>query len=149
MDSRVWRQDYEAIVRESAARNGPSLRPPAGERRRQPRFRLKSQQVSIKVEPRFQVVDISIAGIALHSDTPFAVGALLTMTWSKAFLMEATVVDCQLVLADPHFLETKYLVRMRFADEGVGMQSLVMMKQIDDLELAPDEPRRSRPHRSR
>jgi hypothetical protein len=134
-----WKQDYEALLREGVANGQVERLAPGRERRVGPRFRLKSQHVHIRVEPRFEVVDVSVSGISVYSDFPFQVGRTVTITLGKAFSVEATVVDCPLVLADEDFLESKYLVRSRFADEMVGMQFLVMMKQMDDLEMAPAE----------
>lgn len=135
-----WKEDYEALLQEGQVRGDVELRPEPEERRAQPRFRLKSQHVFIKVEPRFPVVDVSVTGISVYSDMPFAAGQTVSITLGKAFSLEAAVVDCTLVLADEDLLETKYRVRCQFADETVGMQCLVMMKQMDDLELAPIGP---------
>jgi PilZ domain len=132
-----WKQDYEALVRESAERGELQGQHRDPERRERPRFRLKSQHVTIKVESSFDVVDVSVTGIALLSDFPFQVGQVVNITLGKAFAVEATVVDCPLVPSDEDLLEAKYQVRCRFEDEAAGMQFLVIMKQMDDLELAP------------
>ncbi|HKI97364.1 MAG TPA: PilZ domain-containing protein [bacterium] len=138
-----WKQDYEALLREGTTRGEVQPLPQGEERRDRPRFRLKSQYVFIKVEPRFEVVDVSVSGISVHSDFPFKIGETVSITLGKAFSVEATVVECPLVLADEDLLETKYEVHCRFADETVGMQFLVMMKQMDDLELTREDSPRS------
>lgn len=130
-----WKDDYEDLLREGLARGEVELRSDSDEKRDQPRFRLKSQHVFIKVEPRFDVVDVSISGISVYSDFPFKIGQTVNITLGKAMSVEATVVECPLELANPDLLETKYRVRCQFEDETVGMQFLVMMKQMDDLEL--------------
>jgi hypothetical protein len=130
-----WKRDYEAIVRESFTRGELEHVSDARERRDHPRFRMRSQHVWIKVQPRFDVVDVSVAGISVYSDFPFKVGETLTITLGKAFSVEASVVECPIVEADAAMLETKYRVQCRFADETVGMQCLVMMKQMDELEV--------------
>lgn len=132
-----WQQDYEALLREARARGDLERFGNGCDQRGQPRFRLRSQQVFIKVEPRFDVMDVSVSGMAVLSDFPFRVGQTVTITLGKAFSVEATVMDCPLVLLNEDLLETKYQVRCRFADEAVGMQFLVMMKEMDDLELNP------------
>lgn len=130
-----WQQEYDALLHDAQARG--DLQPFAGgsERRVQPRFRLRSQHVFIKVEPRFDVADVSVSGMGLLSDFPFRIGQTLNITLGKAFSVEAVVMDCRLVLFNEDLLETKYQVRCQFADESVGMQFLVMMKQMDDLEI--------------
>ncbi len=140
MDGWQWKEDYEALLREGATHGEVELRPADAERRLQPRFRLKTQHVFIKVEPRFGVVDVSISGIAVYSDFPFKVGHTVNITMGKAFTVEAMVVDCTLVEAYPDLLETKYRVRCAFEDETTGMQFLVMMKQMEDLERTPRDP---------
>lgn len=132
-----WKDDYEALLEEERARSEPEPLPAAQERRSEPRFRIKSQVVWIKVEPRFPVVDVSVNGLSVYSEFPFKVGQTVSVTLGKAFSLEATVMDCPLVVADEDFLETRYRVTLAFADETVGMQFLVMLKQMDDLELAP------------
>lgn len=138
MEGWQWKQDYEAILREGLARGEMDRHP--HERRRQPRFRLKSQDVFIKVEPRFRVVDVSVSGMSVYSDFPFQEGQTVNITLGKAFSVEAEVVGCPIVEADPDWLETKYRVQCRFRDEAVGMQFLVMLKQMDDLEIRPAGP---------
>ena len=138
MDSWQWKEDYEALVRESDAEADAG--PGGTERRNRPRFRLKTQHVFIKVEARFPVVDLSVSGIAVYSDFPFRVGQAINITMGKAFTVESTVVDCTLVEADPGLLEAKYRVRCAFEDEETGMRFLVMMKQLEDLELSPHAP---------
>lgn len=134
-----WQQDYDELLQEAKTRGHLKRVATGDERRRQPRFQLRSQQVFIKVEPRFDVVDVSVSGMALLSDFPFQVGQSLNITLGKAFSVEASVVECPLELLDEDLLETKYHVHCRFADESVGMQFLVMMKQMDDLEVGTPE----------
>jgi hypothetical protein len=132
-----WKQAYEEMLDEAEARGEVEELARDRERREEPRFRLRSRRVFMRVQLHFDVVDVSVAGISVYSDIPFKVNQPVIITLGKAFSVEATVVDCPLVEADPNLLETKYLVRCQFASEAVGMQFLVMMKQMDDLELNP------------
>ncbi len=132
-----WKDEYRALVRSGRDRGELEIRRALEERRAQPRFKLKSECVWIKVEPKFAVVDVSVTGIALYSDFPFEVGKWITITLGKAFSVEAEVRGCEVVESDPTLLEHKYLVRCGFEDEETGMKFLVMIKEMDNLELVP------------
>ncbi len=130
-----WQEEYKNLLK--SGRTAGEIVPMADgmERRKNPRFKLKTGYVWIKVEPRFQVVDVSVTGISLFSDFQFQPGNVITVTLGKAFSVEATVIDCQLVVSDEMFFENKYLVRGEFEGEDIGMQFLVMIKEMDDLEI--------------
>lgn len=132
-----WKDDYHALLEEGRSKGELTFAQDRTERRAQPRFRIKSQHVWIKIQPRFPVVDVSVTGMSVHSESPFRLGDNVSITLGKAFSLEAQVVDCILVVADELLMDSRYLVRLQFADETVGMQFLVMMKEMDDLEFAP------------
>lgn len=130
-----WQEEYQNLLKSGATAGEFEPMADGMERRKNPRFKLKTGYVWIKVEPRFQVVDVSVTGISLFSDFQFQPGNVITVTLGKAFSVEATVIDCQLVVSDEMFFENKYLVRGEFEDEDIGMQFLVMIKEMDDLEI--------------
>lgn len=130
-----WKDDYNRIITDSNNSGELDQREKGDDRRHHPRFRLKTGFVWVKVTPRFTVVDVSVSGIAIHSDFPFQNGDVINITLGKAFSVEAEVVNCSLVATDPDFMEAKYLVRCQFEDESIGMQFLVMIKEMDNLDL--------------
>lgn len=130
-----WREEYKYLL-ESGKTAGEFLpRVGGGERRNNPRFKLKNSYVSIKVEPKLMVVDISITGISLFSDFQFRPGNIITVTLGKAFAVDARVIDCELVVSDEIFLENKYLIRSQFENMDIGPQFLVMIKEMEDLDV--------------
>lgn len=135
MDDPTWKDAYEQILRNEEEREQIDIAPTGLEKRRQPRFRIKTGYVWIKIQPKFSVVDVSVQGIALHSDYPFEVGEELNITLGKALNIASVVKECRLVQSDELLLENKYLVGCEFENEDQGMQFLVMMKETDDLEL--------------
>ena len=130
-----WQEEYKNLL-ESGKTSGEFVPMADGsERRNSPRFKLKTGYVWIKVEPRFEVMDVSVTGISLFSDFQFKPGNIITITMGKAFSVEANVLDCELVVSDEMFFENKYLVRGKFKDADIGMQFLVMIKEMDNLEV--------------
>ena len=130
-----WKKEYDALLRDGLANGEVEQLPSDEERRTQPRFRLKTQQVWIKVQRRFRVADLSVAGIAVLSDFPFEVGQTIHITLGKAFAVEAAVQDCTPDAEGPDG-NGGFRISCQFEDETVGMQFLVMLKQFDELDLA-------------
>ena len=129
-----WKKEYETLLRDGLASGEVEALDGNDERRNQPRFRLKTQQVWIKVQRRFRVADLSVAGIAVLSDFPFEVGQTIHITLGKAFAVEATVQDCTPDAEGPDGTGG-FRISCHFEDETIGMQFLVMLKQFDELDL--------------
>ena len=135
MSDANWKEAYEEILREEKEERDGGVSSPGDERRNQPRFRIKSGYVWIKIQPRFFVVDVSVSGISLLSDYPFEIGEELNITLGKALTIVSVVKECVLVQSDEALLENKYLVRCAFENERQGMEFLVMIKENDELDL--------------
>ncbi len=135
MSDANWKEAYEEILREEKEEKDGGEPSGGDERRKQPRFRIKSGYVWIKIQPRFFVVDVSVSGISLLSDYPFEIGEELSMTLGKALNILSMVKECVLVQSDEALLENKYLVRCAFENEAQGMEFLVMIKETDELDL--------------
>lgn len=135
MSEANWKDAYEEILRQDSTQENGGQNPGGENRRKKPRFRIKSGYVWIKIQPRFTVVDVSVSGIALFSDYPFEVGEELSITLGKALNIISVVKECELVQSDEGLLENKYHVRCNFENEEQGMEFLVMIKETDELEL--------------
>ena len=61
MSDANWKEAYEEILREEKEERDGGVSSPGDERRKQPRFRIKSGYVWIKIQPRFFVVDVSVS----------------------------------------------------------------------------------------
>ena len=130
-----WRKEYDALLREGLENGEVEPLAHDDERRSQPRFQLKTQQIWIKVQRQFRVVDLSISGLAVLSDFPFQLGQTIHITLGKAFAVEAVVKDCVPDAEGPAG-QGGYRISCRFEDDAVGMQFVVMLRQFGELELA-------------
>lgn len=135
MNDAIWKEAYEELLRQERAEKDGGEPSKEDERRVQPRFRIKSGYVWIKIQPKFFVVDVSVSGIALLSDYPFEIGEELSITLGKALNIVSVVKECVLMQSDEALLENKYLVRCAFESEVQGMEFLVMIKETDELDL--------------
>lgn len=135
MNDAIWKEAYEELLRQEGAEKDGGEPSGEDERRVQPRFRIKSGYVWIKIQPKFFVVDVSVSGIALLSDYPFEIGEELSITLGKALNIVSVVKECVLMQSDEALLENKYLVRCAFENEAQGMEFLVMIKETDELDL--------------
>ena len=135
MSDANWKEAYEEILLQEKGEKDDGEFSIGDERRKQPRFRIKSGYVWIKIQPRFFVVDVSVSGISLLSDYPFEIGEELSIILGKALNIVSVVKECVLVQSDEALLENKYLVRCSFENEQQGMEFLVMIKETDELDL--------------
>lgn len=125
--------EYQMLVQEGFARGELDVFTAGPEQRTEPRFRLRDTGIAVRVEPQFQLVDVSAAGIAFQSELPFRSGDLLHVVLRSALAFQARVVGCMLVETDPLMLEARYRVQCRFNDPADGKQLLVLMKEIERL----------------
>lgn len=132
MSTEEWKADYKKLL--EAAKNAGEIAssPKGSERRNNPRFKLRTESIWVKVEPRFHVIDISIDGISFYSTYQFRRDTVIQTSIGKAFSIEAKVLECEMVESDPDFMEAMYQVRCQFLDERMGMQFLVMLKEMDN-----------------
>ena len=130
--NREWEKEYESLLNESRKKGEVDSRAEASEKRLAPRFRLASGSIWIKLDLSFDVIDVSVSGISFYSSQPFEKNQVFAITLSKAFRIEAEILDCDLVETDPHMMEAQYLVRCRFVDEASAMRFLVMLKEMND-----------------
>jgi hypothetical protein len=137
MTGGVWQKEYQNLLQRSLSSGAPTVDVPGAERRENPRFKLNSGYVWVRVEPRFTVVDVSISGIAFNSNLSFPIGQTIQLVLDGAFLVESRVVSCQMVEADSALLEVQYNVRCEFLNREHGMQLLVMIKEMETASTTP------------
>ena len=126
-----WEKEYERLLAESRKHGQVAEADKSEGHRSQPRFHLKDSHVWIRVPTRFDLLEISIAGISFNSNTPFQVGENLLLTLDKAFSIEAKVVECLLTESDSGLMELRYRIGCAFIDQNHGMQMLVMLKDLE------------------
>ena len=126
-----WKTEYERLLREGRQDGEVAEADQQNGHRSHPRFRLKESHVWIRVPTRFDLIEISIAGISFYSNIPFPIGDFLMLTLDKAFTIEAQVIECELVESSSSLMELHYRVGCAFADPNHGMQMLVMLKDLE------------------
>ena len=137
MSENIWKREYQRLLEEGRKTQQvvEEAAPDGG--RSHPRFLLDAAHVWIRVPIRFDLVEVSIAGIAFLSHIPFTPGETLILTLDKAFSIEAQVVECVLTESDSSLMELQYRVGCIFPDESHGMQMLVMLKEMDRYRQDP------------
>ena len=125
---------YQEILAEAATESPQSAPASALERRGAPRVSVTCGDVSVNLVCPVTTVDISTTGACFLSEQAFPVGSELTVTVAAAFSLVATVVGCEMEETDATFMETRYRVRCRFADEAQGMEVLVLAKEHETLD---------------
>jgi hypothetical protein len=118
---------YAEILAEAA--RARDARPGDVERRGAPRVPVVTGELAVNRQHPVTTVDISISGVCFLSELPFAVGSDLDLSLAGVFSVSARVVGCEMEESDATFLETRYRVRCRFADEEQGMEVLVLTKE--------------------
>lgn len=135
MQNREWERDYQALLENSIVKGEIDAQGRENEKRDAPRFRVATGAVWIRVEQSFDVIDISKTGISFFASHRFEPSQHFGITLGKAFLVEATVITCEMVEVDEGLLDVRYRVSCRFNDEYTGMRFLVMLKEMDNLEI--------------
>ena len=70
------------------------------------------------------------------SDQEFQLKQHLAITLGKAFKIEAEIIHCKPVEADPDTGASRYLVRCRFTDEHSSKRFLLMLKGMEDQDIS-------------
>jgi hypothetical protein len=133
MGKRNLEQEYQLILSEGLAKGEIRIRTGAPEQREAPRFEIQQGRIAVRVEPIFQLVDISATGIAFLSDLPFQTGQVLQLILKDTVAFQARVVCCPLVETDIDYMEMRYRVQCRFGDSANGKQLLVLIKEIERI----------------
>jgi len=135
-----WRKEYLGIRPEMP----PPLQDPVSketspksgrERRSEPRYSFmdspKGAKIYAHMGPRaFPILNISIGGIAFHSDIAFEEGTKVLMSALGMIALEVEVLDCEMVEVDADMMEYKYLVRAQFGSMVNGYQVYVLSREM-------------------
>jgi hypothetical protein len=137
---------YRQLMEESEAR-GELQTGPAAERRSAPRLRADATELTVRAELQVTAIDVSVGGLAFHSNFPVQLGQPLNITVGNLFTVDAVVVSCRLEEADENFSHTLYRVQCKFPEEEQGKYLLVMVKELDRRktgEETDDKPKRGK-----
>ena len=135
---------YDELMDEAQS-NGDSLADPSGsERRRAPRLRADATALTVRAELKVSAIDVSVGGLAFHSNFPVQLGQPLNITVGNLFTVDAVVVSCRLEEAEEDFSHTLYRVQCKFPEEEQGKYLLVMVKQLDRRKGDVREPKKKK-----
>ena len=134
---------YEKLMEESRDR-GEVDEGAAAERRRTPRLRADATTLTVRAELHVSAIDVSVGGLAFHSNFPVQIGQPLNITVGHLFTVDAVVVSCTLEEADEELTHTLYRVQCKFPEEEQGKYLLVMVKELDRRKSEGEEDRPAR-----
>ena len=133
-----WKAEYEALVqflRAQGAAPGQGNReakPMSEDRRSEPRYAFKEgAQVFAHLGPKaFQIVNISIGGVAFYSDIYFESGTKLLLSALGMIALDVEVLSCEMEEVDESMMEYRYLVRAKFGPRVNGYQVYVLAREM-------------------
>lgn len=125
-------RDYQVLLSERNTFPDKETNP-ENDRRRAPRFPIQYANASIRIQPTFDVVDISLCGMAFYSDRGFQPGQELSMVMPESPDVPCTVVSCRMVEMDGGLMDYAYLVAVEFTNPHRGKHAVVMLSERDRL----------------
>ena len=132
MDKKL-EQKYQILIEESISSGMLKIGKNGDEMRKEPRFQVRDGAISVRVEPTFEILDLSATGMAFLSDIAFTPGTIITLYLEETTGVQAFVIGCVMKETDPDFLETRYRVQCRFDNEEHGCRVLLMMSDVNKL----------------
>ena len=154
-----WKNQYEDIKAELESLtpeadllgemdNLEAANAPVGiqERRAEPRYHFKQQQdqkvnIYAHIGPRaFEIVNISVGGLAFYSDMEFEPGTNLLLSALGMVALDVDVVSCDMVETDVSFMEYRYLVRGKFSARVNGYLVYVLSREMYLRQLQDQQP---------
>lgn len=122
---------YQQLMEESRERGEVDADAPGSERRKDPRLRADATELTVRAQLQVSAIDVSVGGVAFHSNFPVQIGQPLNITVGNLFTVDAVVVSCRLEEAEEDFSHTLYRVQCKFPEEEQGKYLLVMVKELD------------------
>ena len=132
MDKKLG-QNYQLLIEESISSGVVKIGKNGDEMRKDPLFRVRDGAISVRIEPTFEILDLSATGMAFLSDISFKPGTSITLFLEETMGMQANVIGCVMLETDSDMLETRYRVQCRFDNEEHGRRVLLMMSEVNKL----------------
>ncbi|HSG05884.1 MAG TPA: hypothetical protein VLB09_05760 [Nitrospiria bacterium] len=141
MELEVWRQEYlnvrDQIVGGAGdmTTTGQVTESQNPERRTEPRHIFTDDTQGFKIfaqmGPRaFQIINISIGGMAFYSEISFPKGERILMSALGMIALEVEVLDCEMEEVDANLMEYRYRVRAKFGTLVNGYQVYVLAREM-------------------
>jgi PilZ domain len=128
---RLISQEMEGLVRPGSGKAG--AKPSGGiERRAEPRYNfMPESKIYAHMGPRaFPILNISIGGLAFHSDLFFEPGTKLLMSALGMIALDVEVLSCDMEETDADLMECQYRVRAKFGSHVNGYQVYVLAREM-------------------
>ena len=134
-----WETEYNQLIESlrSSIENAPGKgsQKPGGmsqERRSEPRYAFKEgSQVFAHLGPKaFQIINISIGGVAFFSDIYFDGGTKLLLSALGMIALDVEVLSCEMEEIDEGMMEYRYRVRAKFGPRVNGYQVYVLAREM-------------------
>jgi hypothetical protein len=130
-----WRNEYEALVKrlyKSGASGAVESVAMNQDRRAEPRYAFREgAQVFAHLGPKaFQIINISIGGVAFYSDIYFEGGTKLLLSALGMIALDVEILDCEMEEVDSGLMEYRYRVRAKFGPRVNGYQVYVLAREM-------------------
>lgn len=146
-EMRQWRKEYEDLKVQLTNLNPDEdvlgelenlrrVAPPPGleDRRAEPRYSFdgrREAKIYAHIGPKaFQIVNISVGGVAFFSDVVFEPGTNILLSALGMVALDVDVLRCDLVETNPDFMEYQYLVRASFSPRVNGYLVYVLSREM-------------------
>lgn len=134
-----WKAEYEQLVQflQQTDLNVPGKGPEetdgmSQERRGEPRYAFKEgAQVFAHLGPKaFQIINISIGGVAFYSDIYFEGGTKLLLSALGMIALDVEILSCEMEEVHEGLMEYRYRVRAKFGPRVNGYQVYVLAREM-------------------
>ena len=133
MEPSDLQREYEALVARSREVGEAAGGEADADRRTDPRFHVQTDDLWINSVPNFQVLDVSISGIAIAASYPLRPGDTIDVVLGNDVKAQATGVGCRLVDSATQYSDAEFRINCRFAEPERGMELLMQAKRHEPL----------------
>jgi len=136
-DEPDWKAEYESLVQLLRTSGAPPQDPGKSnlmsqDRRAEPRYSFKDgAQVFAHLGPKaFQIINISIGGVAFYSDIYFENGTKLLLSALGMIALDVEILSCEMEEVHEGLMEYRYRVRAKFGPRVNGYQVYVLAREM-------------------
>jgi hypothetical protein len=139
-DLERWRSEYVEIRDLLGSQQGTGEGPagerqdaePQHEKRAEPRYAfVEGAHIFAHLGPKaFQIINISIGGVAFYSDISFTNGTKLLLSALGMIALDVEVLSCAMEEVDSDMMEYRYRVRAKFGPRVNGYQVYVLAREM-------------------
>ena len=125
MEETKLEAEYQKILDEHQEELQSVARSDAANKRIHPRFKVETSDLWINSVPQFDLLDMSISGMAIRSNYPLEPGETIEVALGMSFRATAVVLDCKMVGSPDEYTDAEFRINCRFAEDLLGKELLV------------------------